>query len=220
MSNQTLLQVPTDVGDAETLKRFLDRLVERLDIILGYRGDAAYATEEQLTALQSQTEEQTQTLAVAAEEAKVVFEQQIQQLVDELSTQLDRLEDLVARVDQLELDVSDIHLALVSVDSRLDVLEASLSYSATVLRDFNDVLWSTGPIYSNFTALGSDIANAPTALGVDETPITINPSTTYNVYVEVRPAYLQRVTIYGSDFQLERVRVGSTWAELVSNAWI
>ena len=43
MANETIAQVPTDVTDPVILKRFLSRLVERLDITLGFRGDDAYA---------------------------------------------------------------------------------------------------------------------------------------------------------------------------------
>ena len=39
MPNQTLIVVPTDLDDTETLQWFLTRLVEELDIILGYRGE-------------------------------------------------------------------------------------------------------------------------------------------------------------------------------------
>ena len=44
--NESIAVVPVDVKDPDTLKRFLDRLVERLDIVLGYRGGDPYITEE------------------------------------------------------------------------------------------------------------------------------------------------------------------------------
>ena len=43
MANETLAQVPSDVSDPVALKRFLSSLVERLDVVLGYRGDSSYA---------------------------------------------------------------------------------------------------------------------------------------------------------------------------------
>ena len=43
--NESIAAVPVDVKDPDTLKRFLDRLVERLDIVLGYRGGDPYITE-------------------------------------------------------------------------------------------------------------------------------------------------------------------------------
>lgn len=235
MSNQTLLQVPTEVSDPETLKRFLDRLVERLDIILGYRGDTQYATEEQLTTLQQSVLEQSAETVQVVENAQFQIDQQIQILLGELSTQLEHIQELVGRVDQLETDVSDINLELITVNLRLLELEESLAYSTTALRDFNDSGWTTGPIYTKFTALGSELINSPILLGVDdltlddtygivtdivETALVINPAETYKVFVEVRPAYLQRVTMYGPSFYADKVRVGSTWSELITNDWI
>jgi hypothetical protein len=44
MVGSTFIQVPHDVNDATSLKRFLQKLVEQLDIAFGNRGDAAFVT--------------------------------------------------------------------------------------------------------------------------------------------------------------------------------
>ena len=125
------------------------------------------------------------------------------------------------------------------LDSRLDDLEADvamlLSYSTTSIRDFNSTSWQTAPMYTKFTAKGSAIINPPVSSTVDdidlddtygivtdivETSITLNPTLTYTCYVEVRAAYVQKVIIVRPGFAISKSRAGSTWAELVANAWV
>ena len=44
MANKTITQVPIDIENPIVLKRFLSKLVEQLDIILGNRGTSSYLT--------------------------------------------------------------------------------------------------------------------------------------------------------------------------------
>lgn len=295
MINESLFQVPASVEDPDVLKRFLDRLVERLDIVLGYRGDNPYAAtsdlETAVSALTAEAEQLTTQLGTETES----LNQQLLLLVTQLEEQLKQLVDLLARVETLETEVSDILLELVSfdsrldaletelasVDGRLDVLEASvvgldarldtleasyisidsrvdaleaevtlldsrlddleadvamlLSYATTALRDFNSTSWQTAPMYTKFTALGSAIINPPVSSTVDdidlddtygivtdiiETSVSLSPTSTYTCYIEVRAAYVQKVIIVGTGFAISKSRAGSTWAELVANAWV
>lgn len=57
MANETLAQVPSDVSDPVVLKRFLSSLVERLDVVLGYRGDSSYASDTTVKDLATTTAE-------------------------------------------------------------------------------------------------------------------------------------------------------------------
>lgn len=295
MINESLCQVPASVDDPDVLKRFLDRLVERLDIVLGYRGDNPYAAtsdlETAVLALNTETEQLTEQLGTETES----LNQQLLLLVAQLQEQLQQLVDLLARVENLETEVSDILLDLVSldaridaletgfasvdgrldaleasvvgldarldaleasyisVDSRLDALEAEvlvldsriddleadvamfMSYVTTALRDFNSTSWQTAPMYTKFTALGSAILNPPTSSVVDdidlddtygivtdiiETSVVLNPAATYTCYIEVRAAYVQKVIIVGTGFAISKSRAGSTWSELIANAWV
>lgn len=239
MINESLFQVPASVEDPAVLKRFLDRLVERLDIVLGYRGDNPYTA----------TSDLTNAVAKLAQEAELVtsqftaevenLNQQLLTLIAQLEEQLQQLIGLLDRVEALEVEVSDILLELANLDARLATLEASYisltSYSTTTLRDFNSTAWQTAPIYTVFTALGSAIFNAPVSSSVDdidlddtygivtditETSIALNPAVTYTCYVEVRAAYVQKVLIVGPGFAINKSRAGLTWAELITNAWV
>jgi len=62
MANQTLIQVPTNVGEPEELQRFLQHLIEELDIVLGYRGDKQYASQEDLSTVVTQLQASVTTL--------------------------------------------------------------------------------------------------------------------------------------------------------------
>lgn len=253
MINESLLQVPASVEDSAVLKRFLDRLVERLDIVLGYRGDNPYAASSDLESAVGAITAETQQLAELISKEAESLNEQLAILVEELKEQLKQLVDLLARVDLLEGQVSDILLELASIDTRLDALETGfasvdgrldaleadvamlMSYATTAIRDFNSTSWQTAPIYTKFTALGSAILNPPTSSFVDdielddtygivtdilETGIALNPTSTYTCYIEVRPAYVQKVIIVGTGFAISKSRAGSTWSELVSNAWV
>ena len=50
MANQSLVSVPPNVENPRVLQRFLTRLVERLDVVLGNRADEGYVSQEQLVA--------------------------------------------------------------------------------------------------------------------------------------------------------------------------
>lgn len=253
MINESLFQVPASVEDPDVLKRFLDRLVERLDIVLGYRGDNPYAaTTDLTTAVDALTQEAEQIATKLVEETDSLNEQLLT-LVAQLEEQLQKLASLLSRVETLEAEVSDILLELTVLSARLDALEADYaaldirvddleattemltSYSTTLIRDFNSAAWQTAPIYTKFTALGSAILNAPGSSTVDdidlddtygivtdiiETSVGLNPASTYTCYIEVRAAYVQKVIIVGTGFAISKSRAGSTWAELVANAWV
>lgn len=49
-SNETLIAIPLELEDFQTTKQFLVRLVEKLDIILGYRGGDSFVSTSQLLA--------------------------------------------------------------------------------------------------------------------------------------------------------------------------
>lgn len=52
-TNETLIAVPPNVEQAGQIRQFLLRLVEKLDIVFGYRGDDPYVPLSQLQSVQS-----------------------------------------------------------------------------------------------------------------------------------------------------------------------
>lgn len=180
--NESIAAVPADISDPITLKRFLDRLVERLDIVLGYRGGDPYVTSDR----------QISTLS------------ELQGLLAEIKTSNTELastiEDFKSKLDEIKQSLED--LAKVK------------EYQTTSIRDLNDTAWTSASVYNSFTALGSEILNSPNPLvGTD----------IYKCFVEVRPSFVQRVTIakVGAVAAItDKVRAGSTWTELIANAWL
>lgn len=107
MSNESLVQVPPNVADPLVLQRFLLRLVERLDIVLGNRGTG---TEEQYVAqkeLLSLTTSLTEQLTEASDALSIATEA----LEEALS---DASETLVASIEELEALTSQ-HTAQLNV---------------------------------------------------------------------------------------------------------
>ena len=180
--NESIAAVPADVQDPVILKRFLDRLVERLDIVLGYRGGDPYVT----------TEDQIQTFS------------ELQELLTQMKESSSQLEETITEVEQ----------KLEEAKTLLEELSKLKEYQDTAIRDMNSTAWTTTSLYSSFTALGSEILNPPTPLVASDT---------YKCFVEVRASYVQRVTIakVGAVAALiDKTRAGSTWSELIANAWI
>ena len=55
-SNQTIIGVPLTVENPGQTRQFLVRLIEKLDIVLGYRGDEPYATISDLQSARTRTD--------------------------------------------------------------------------------------------------------------------------------------------------------------------
>lgn len=113
MANETIAQVPTDVTDPVVLKRFLSRLVERLDITLGFRGDDAYANSSTVTDLAKSTKNSVESLTNTTEATT--------KSVSELTTSLGTLTE--------------------TVTTHTDQLGQMQQYQITDLRDFNVEGW-------------------------------------------------------------------------------
>lgn len=113
MANETLAQVPSDVSDPVVLKRFLSSLVERLDVVLGYRGDSAYASDITVKDLATETAENFSSLT-------------------------ETTATLRSDLDSAKEDIADHEERLTSAEDQVGQLQA---YKSTDLRDFNVEGW-------------------------------------------------------------------------------
>jgi len=68
MPNQTLVAIPPKIDNPKDLRTFLIRLVERLDVVLGFRGNEGYSTIEQSANLAGQIKEVRDNLATAVKD--------------------------------------------------------------------------------------------------------------------------------------------------------
>lgn len=113
MANETLAQIPSDVSDPVALKRFLSTLVERLDTVLGFRGDTAYASDTNVKDLAANTTENFTTVNEAITAAQTDIE-------------------------SVTADVTDQEERITSAEEQLGQLQI---YASTDLRDFNAADW-------------------------------------------------------------------------------
>lgn len=109
MGNQSFIAVPPNLEDATVLRRFLSKLVERVDIIAGNRASSAYAEESDLLKaadlLKTQLEEATSELSAALESIELLDDSTIEDILlqiqaentknSEQDTRLDNLQQLV-----------------------------------------------------------------------------------------------------------------------------
>lgn len=94
MPNETLIAVPHKLENPREFRLFLVKLVEKIDVVLGYRGDSGYVTNEQFQSDLEQFGGQTATVAerlATAEETLSEVQQTLGQLlsvatIDELNS--------------------------------------------------------------------------------------------------------------------------------------
>lgn len=100
MSKQSLSAVPPDVARPEVLKRFLSRLIEELDIVLGFRGTGKdkYVSQQELNS----AAETLSSLSTGLSEVSRRF-QQLRKDLEQLSADSDIF---LARLAQVEADAN------------------------------------------------------------------------------------------------------------------
>lgn len=180
MANESIAQVPADITNSVALRRFLERLVEKLDVAFGYRGDDGYVSTSALS--------------------------------DATSSAAKSLTALTKDVDSATTSVAEIEKTTTALDARLAVVEeqtaSTTGYAVTELRDLNEEGW---PLYSYFTALGSEILNPPSVLVADDM---------YTVFSTVLPPYTQEIVILdNTGLSTKYIRAGITWAGVITNGW-
>lgn len=136
-NTQTIAQLPYDIEDTTSLKRFLRELVDNLDEVLGYKGDQKYVKDSDFQAqglslneLTDQTKDNTETLDSVSEAS---------------SDQADEILDMQGQIVLLNT-----------------VLEAKQIDS--VYYDFNATAWNDLKGRFEFQTLGSNLVNPPMAV--------------------------------------------------------
>lgn len=124
MANESIIAVPPNINEPIVLQRFLTRLVEQLDIVLGNRAgpNKQYTSQEQLLI-------ESDKLSKLLEDASNSLEAAIQQ-VDSLSneailTLTERIIIIEAKDVEQDNRLDAIETLNATQNSRLDVLEAA-----------------------------------------------------------------------------------------------
>lgn len=125
--NESIVAIPPNVEEPQVLTRFLQRLVEELDLVLGFRGDDALVKQSQLTSAASDVAATAATtlsgVALALEELTEVVST-LEVAAEESVTDID--EELVAiktRLDDLEVWQASATLELADHEARITALE-------------------------------------------------------------------------------------------------
>lgn len=135
MANQTIAQIPVDLADSASMKRFLQELVGNLDVVLGYKPSTSYVTTSEL-----QTEADNSVSGIAAN-------------IDAIKK---ANEEAGNTVSQLQEDLEDVQA---DID---DVYKAKAL--GTDYLDFNAAVWNDVKGAFEYSALGSDLLNPPATL--------------------------------------------------------
>lgn len=141
-NTQTIAQLPYNVADVDSLKRFLRELVDNLDEVLGYKGDKKYVQssdfDEQGLSIGELTDQTKDNTATLDENSKT------------LSDQTDQLADMSEQLDKLNSMLTTVQLG-------------------AVYNDFNNTAWNTLQGRSEFSALGSALSNPPMVVVAGDT---------------------------------------------------
>lgn len=134
MANESFVQVPLDVTDADGLQKFLRKVVEEIDFIKGSRAQDPYVRESEL-------EGERVNLTTVNEG---------------ITTLTEIINTLDGRVEENELSIEDIQPVV--DDTQFTVIHRALD---TTFNDFDNTVWSTIKGKGQFSALGSAMTDPP-----------------------------------------------------------
>lgn len=134
MANQTIAQIPVNLADPDSMKRFLQELVGNLDVVLGYKGSTSYTTTADL-------QKATGTVTEIADEVTTVKES--------LTTNSDSLQTAQEDIEDLQDDMDAVYKAAALTDD---------------YKDFNATVWNDVKGAFEFSGLGSELINPPATL--------------------------------------------------------
>tara|TARA_Y100000310_G_scaffold344892_1_gene460284 strand:+ start:3014 stop:3469 length:456 start_codon:yes stop_codon:yes gene_type:complete len=133
MANQTIISVPTNFADFKQIRTFVIRLIEQLDIVLGYRSNSGYEVSGTASTLL----------------ADVVSENTEQQLKfgTELSTLTDALNQFIIATNEAFEEVNDtldtIQQGTIIADLSYTAPTVSATYNQSEVQGIADQLQTT-----------------------------------------------------------------------------
>jgi hypothetical protein len=191
MANESIIAVPVDVAEPKVLKRFLTRLIEELDLVLGFRGGDPYVSQSDL---------------VGASTSLLDLAKLVKALTDTLS-------ELNTEVSELAEAVQDNADYISSFDKTLSTVSLSAVYN-----DFDATNYQALQGRAEFSALGSALTNAPFATVPATTyycffncATTVNGGVVQELVVYDVPSALGVVSY---------TRVGNTFADALANGFV
>ena len=122
MANQSLVSIPPDLEDPTVLRRFLARLVEQLDIVVGNKAgpQQQYVDNEQLIKTSNSL---TKALSAAISELENAISSTDKLIKEESSALAERVTVAEEKNSQQDIRLDDIELLDSQQDTRLDDIE-------------------------------------------------------------------------------------------------
>lgn len=154
-NQQTIAQIPVDLTDVTSFKRFLNTLVENLDTVLGFKGATNYV----------KTSDEDFSITDLAGQLR------------ELSTKLDELKKTT---EEKNTAVDDVQQATNGLTYVTETQVTGSSYY-----DFNASLWADLRGKLEFTADGASIVNPPIAVTGTTTVLADSVKTSDSVWQTV-----------------------------------
>ena len=184
MANESLISVPPDLEDPIVLRRFLARLVEQLDIVLGNRAGPTkqYADQKELAKVSKE-------LISLIEKAKIALEQSINltnetqaEITSETDQRLNSVEDINTQQD-LVLDIYGTKLNTIEDGATKDQTASEIKVAYESNADTNEFSDAEQSKLSGIES-GAE-ANIGTNLGktISSTEVTISSSTGTNIQI-------------------------------------
>ncbi|RKY53161.1 MAG: hypothetical protein DRP93_07020 [Candidatus Neomarinimicrobiota bacterium] len=189
MPNESIIAVPIDVAEPVQLRRFINKLVEELDLVLGYRGQNKYVASSDLIGADL-------TLAT---------------LASGLASLEEYLETLTGTLTTAESSIEDNATAIAAVED----LHTSTALGAAFY-DLDDAGYSALSGRSEFNTLGSNLSNTPYGIAGAETYYNyfICMGTANGGEVQELKGFSTTPLAPTSYF-----RIGNTWAEALTLGW-
>jgi ElaB/YqjD/DUF883 family membrane-anchored ribosome-binding protein len=122
MANETLVPLPTKFKDFKQIRTFLVKLIEKLDVILGYRGNSGYESASSATA--------TNELTLAA----------LSEALEDLSKEFDAVD---SKVNTISEDTDQYKSGVAVIDLSYTAPTASAVYDQAELQGVMDQLQTT-----------------------------------------------------------------------------
>ena len=144
MTNESFASVPVDVTDEIALRRFLQRVVEQVDIITGSRAADPYVKTSEVT---------DDTVSLDSLNSSVV---------DLTKAVEDNADDIAENVDDIAANT------VITAETQYSILHLALG---TSYNDFDHADWSSLKGKGQFSALGSAMTNPPFAVTAGTTYI-------------------------------------------------
>lgn len=130
MANSTFIQLPMDVTNPVELRRFLDKLVQQVDVAFGNRGDGSFSTEDSLGDVLTLINQNT-TRITTLENAVSIIDSDLtilENAVDIIDSDLAALEDTVQDLIDGEVIVTVISDTILSVGTKTVLCDCTSSH--------------------------------------------------------------------------------------------